>query len=81
MDPEYIIKVGDLFVDKSFINIGSIHFDIRQKEAERYDKEKMVKVAIWLKTLNVEPEVYRIDGLMTRISSIELEVSEDREEV
>lgn len=70
MKPEYIIKIGELFVTEYWMHSGRVDLSSKQFDAKRLDDIGLVNMAKFLTLHNVPYKMFRVDGTVTVVNKL-----------
>jgi len=71
MQPEYLFKVGNLFVCKQYTWSTDIKLSEHQKDAGRYDLKEAIEVEKFLRLHNVPFIMFDVQGELKQVSTLQ----------
>jgi hypothetical protein len=60
MNKHYIVKVGNLFVENSWVSIGGLQLTDKKNNAKRFEKDEMAKITSHLRSNNITYEIIEV---------------------
>lgn len=70
MKPEYLFKVGNLFVKKAYTWSTGIELSEHQKDAGRYDLEEGHKAQTYLKLHKIPYTLFNVSGPLVEMTEL-----------